>query len=362
MASPSTWQPEWVVAPGEVLAGELDDRGMSQSELARRMDRPTKTINEIVNAKAAITAETALQLELALGVSARFWLGLEGTYRERTARTHTMKALGEHEAWAQSFPLAAMRRLGLLDPKSKRGNGEAVASLLSFFGLGNVSAYERLWGDAAVAWRRSPSFQPSSHALSAWLRWGELLAADIDCQPFDRAALEREAARLPALSQEEPFSEVIDELRERLAACGVALVLTRELPDTHVSGAARWLSKRKAVLQLTLRHKRDDHFWFSFMHEIAHLLDPSGADHIDLYEDDADEPIETRANERARDLLLDQDAYEEFLAGAEIDTERVRAFAAENCVSPGIVVGRLQRDGHLAPNQLTRLLRRIDWA
>jgi len=81
-----TWQPDWAVAPGELRLEALQDRGISQSELARRMDRPTKTINEIVNGKAAITPETAIQLELTLGFSASFWNQLEIIYREHLAQ------------------------------------------------------------------------------------------------------------------------------------------------------------------------------------------------------------------------------------------------------------------------------------
>ena len=40
------WQPDWTVPPGEILSEALQDRGMSQSELARRMDRPLETVNQ----------------------------------------------------------------------------------------------------------------------------------------------------------------------------------------------------------------------------------------------------------------------------------------------------------------------------
>src|SRR4029077_9667546 len=83
---PVAWQPDWAVAPGEILLETLEERGMSQSELARRMGRPTKTINEIINGKAAITPETAIQLELTLGITATFWNNLESAYREHLAR------------------------------------------------------------------------------------------------------------------------------------------------------------------------------------------------------------------------------------------------------------------------------------
>ena len=74
--------PDVAIPPGEYLAEEIEARGISQKELARRMKRPLNAINEIVNGKKAITAETALQLEEALpGIAARFWLNLEMDYQ-----------------------------------------------------------------------------------------------------------------------------------------------------------------------------------------------------------------------------------------------------------------------------------------
>ena len=70
------------IPPGEYLAEEIEARGISQKELARRMGRPANAINEIINGKKAITAETALQLEDAMPeIPARFWLYLETDYQ-----------------------------------------------------------------------------------------------------------------------------------------------------------------------------------------------------------------------------------------------------------------------------------------
>jgi len=69
-----------------VLADELEARGMTQTELAHRMGRPIQTVNAIVTAKKSITAETALHLEQALGISAEFWVNLESTYQLAKAR------------------------------------------------------------------------------------------------------------------------------------------------------------------------------------------------------------------------------------------------------------------------------------
>ncbi len=69
--------PDVAIPPGEYLAEEMEAQGLSQKELARRMRRPLNTINEIVNGKKSITAETALQLEETMPeIPARFWLNL----------------------------------------------------------------------------------------------------------------------------------------------------------------------------------------------------------------------------------------------------------------------------------------------
>ena len=70
------------IHPGEHLAEEIAARNISQKELARRMGRPTNMINEVINGKKSITAETALQLnEVMPEIPARFWLNLEMDYQ-----------------------------------------------------------------------------------------------------------------------------------------------------------------------------------------------------------------------------------------------------------------------------------------
>ncbi len=82
MVTKTSAYPDVAIPPGEYLAEEIEARGMSQKELAKRMGRPVNTMNEIVNGKKAITAETALQLEAVMPeIPARFWLNLETDYQ-----------------------------------------------------------------------------------------------------------------------------------------------------------------------------------------------------------------------------------------------------------------------------------------
>ncbi len=74
--------PNIAIPPGEFLAEEIGARGITQKELARRMGRPLNAVNEIINGKKTITAETSLQLEEVIPeIPARFWLNLEADYQ-----------------------------------------------------------------------------------------------------------------------------------------------------------------------------------------------------------------------------------------------------------------------------------------
>ena len=80
------YQPDTVSPPGATLQDALQERSMSQAELASRTGRPKKTVNEIIRGKTAITPDTAVELEQVLGIPARFWLAREQNYREHLAR------------------------------------------------------------------------------------------------------------------------------------------------------------------------------------------------------------------------------------------------------------------------------------
>src|SRR6202521_5588712 len=82
-----------VIHPGEHLAEELKELGMSAAELARRLDVPTNRITSILNGQRAITGDTALRLAHFFGTSAEFWLNLQSLYELRLAEAKTGKAI-----------------------------------------------------------------------------------------------------------------------------------------------------------------------------------------------------------------------------------------------------------------------------
>src|SRR5947199_6319151 len=100
------------VPPGETLLETIEHLGMSQAELAARTGRPLKTINEIIKGKCAITYETALQLEKAVNIPARFWVAREMDYRKEFYKIEEEKQLLTHLDWLKNFPITEMIKKG----------------------------------------------------------------------------------------------------------------------------------------------------------------------------------------------------------------------------------------------------------
>jgi addiction module HigA family antidote len=353
---------DWAVPPGEILQEALEERGLSQSELARRMDRPVKTINEIVNAKTAITPDTAIQLELTLGIPASFWNNLESLYRAQQARERAASTLEAQADWLERFPVNDLVRHGLVERKSS--NADAVAALLAFFRVGSPVAWENQWLTPEVEFRASKAHESSPHAVSAWLRWGELLAEDADAERFDGQRLLGALQRIRGLTRRDP-AMVIGRVKSELAAAGIALVLAPEFSGTRLSGAIHWPNREVAIIQLSFRHRSDDHFWFSLFHEAGHALDRRRRDFIDeIATGEAEKDDEERtADEFARNTLLLPEAYEAFVAAGRFDRESVTGFAADQGIAAGIVVGRLQRDQLVPPaTHLNSLKKKVKWA
>ena len=356
-----TWRPDWAVPPGEILAEALDERSMTQAELARRTNRPLKTINEIVKGKSAITPDTALQFEVVLGVPARFWLNLERDFSERRARVRERVRLERDASWVERFPLTAMVRRGLI-PRSN-DNADYLNELLKFFAVSSPTAWHNEWGRVQASFRQSSAFAASPESVSVWLRWGELQSQSLNPKPFDEDALAAILPRLREMTRLAPMA-FVPELQELLSDCGVAVVLTPEIEGTHLSGAARWLSANKAIVQLSLRHRNDDEFWTALLHELRHLMRSKGrwgyldalGDATGLMDDESD------ADHFARELLIPTAVFEVFVAAGRFAPADVRTFASSAGVSEGVVVGRLQRAGQIKPQALNYLKRPLKWS
>jgi len=299
-------------------------------------------------------------LERVTGVPALVWNNLEMNYRAGLARIADQERLQTRAnmEWLKMIPTKELVSRGVFQqPSDELGLLRAV---LDFFGVASPEDWVTVWKEyqAAASWRKSSCFEASRGATATWLRLGEREAQGIDCQPFDPTRFDRALREIRKLTTAGP--KVFESRMIQLCAqAGVALVFIREIKGCPASGAARWLAPDKALIQLSLRYKSDDHFWFSFFHEAGHVRnDPKKSISIDEPGQDGSDQ-EVRANRFSADFLIPPSevaSLRRLRTGAD-----VRAFAERVGVAPGIVVGRLQHEGFIRPSQLNGLKVRFVW-
>jgi HTH-type transcriptional regulator/antitoxin HigA len=355
------FRPDYAVPPGQTMADLLRERGMTQTELARRLGVTLKHVNQVVKGGASISADLALGLEKVLGSTASFWVAREAHYQAAMARQEERARLGRSASWASHFPIGELRARGYL---SEDASGpDLVSELLRFLGLARPDQ----WTEPHVAYRKSQKFRSDPRALSAWLRAGELEAEEIDCAPYDHDAFLDALDTVRGLTRLDP-KQWQPRLVKVCAQAGVAVVIIDTFEGARANGATRWLAPGKALIQLSLRGRWEDIFWFTFFHEAGHValhrkkhvfIELDGVQRDSSDGDDELVRLEREADRFAARTLIPQQ-YERRLS--RLTLAEVPAFAQELGVAPAIVVGRLQHLGRIRFSQGNRMRRRFGFS
>ena len=344
------------IPPGELIQEELEVIGMTQQELATRAGRPAQAINEMIHGKKAITHETAIQLEKVLGVPAHVWVNLESAYRMTIAKNNERNLLNEQEAWLEKFPIREMEKRGWIPRHTDKV--DKIRSLLQFLG---IASFDDSWSEAVIGFRITGNGNLSREALAVWLRRGEIEGYQIRAEPYTAEGFRQALAQLRALTDTDP-QEFIPIMQQQCAAAGVAVVYVQELPKSGANGAARWLGGEKALIQLSLRWRWADVFWFSFFHEACHVLKHNiRRVYVDGI-DESDPRSEEEADAFACDLLIPPDDWNQFLARADRSSVAIQRFASAMGVAPGIVVGRMHHERIIPYNRFSNLKKRFAWS
>lgn len=344
------------VPPGDLLAEEIEAASLTQRQLAVRMGRPPQAINEIVKGRKSITPETAVELERVLGVPAHIWLNLETSYRLALARQAERQEIAAQEQRLEDFPIVAMERHGWI-PQERTRPGK-VRALLQFFG---VASFDVLASEV-VGLRVTADKHLSLEALAVWLRQAEIEGANVPCAPYNASEFEHALQSARSLTVLSP-GKFVPRLRELCAATGVAVVFVPEVPRSCASGAARWLGSRKALISLSLRYKTNDHLWFSFFHEGAHILRHRERKiFIDGVDGSLSAREEAEANAFARDLLTPPQAWSMFVEKGDFTQSEIMSFSSRIGTHPAIVCGRLEHDGFVPHGRLHHLKMKLMWA
>ena len=351
------YKPTSVSPPGETLSDILEEKGISQKLLSVKLGRSDKNLSQIINGKAPITPDLALDLERVLGTPARFWLAREARYQEWLSRSNATEPTEPDLEWARSFTYSKMAELGWIPATSSAR--EKYFNLLSFFGVVDRSAFQAWAADLSPQYRRSETKIEKDHLIAAWIRRGEQEAEGIDTGNYNEKGFAGAVEHARTLTCLDPQS-FVPELKKMFAANGVVLLFVPELPSMGVSGATRWLTPSKALIQITLRYRTNDHLWFTIFHECCHILKhQKRAVYLETGGVKSSDEIE--ADEFSANHMIPPTALRRFIENGVFDKGSVEAFAGAIGISPGIVVGRLQKEKLIGWDTLNSLKVKFEW-
>ena len=332
---------DYAVPAGEYIAEWLEDNDVSQAELGRRLGYSAKHVSMIIRG-APLSAEAAGRLELVTQVPAWRWLQLETTYRQDLDRLAVKVEAPKVRALLQMLPVPELQKRSFIAHNRTRP-GHCLYDLMAFFRVGSIDALiDRVETAPLAAFRQGAGSKRG--AVVSWLQIGELEAEALEVTRTYRSEnLERLVPKLRALSTQPP-EHFGASLVERMSEVGVRLVYVPDFSGTATYGATRWF-KGNPLIQLSLRRRADDTFWFTLFHEIGHAVL-----HLEKHRNQTfvataevgESRWEPQADEFASDTLIPA-RHTSALAGLQ-SIEDVKRFSTRIGVAPGVVVGRLQHD------------------
>lgn len=323
--------------PGRTLEDKLKEMSMSIKEFALRTSKPEKTIHAVIKGESSITSDMAVAFETVTKIPANFWMNKQRSYDEYQARLKREAVISESCEWARQFPYAAMVKLGWV--ASSRKVEEKVNALFSYFQISTVNAWEDYYykQQLKVVFRISLYNVKEPFAISAWLRQGEIQAAEVSVEPYSEKLLKEAIPQMKEimLKADKSFPQ---QLQALCAQVGVKLIYTPCLPKAPISGSTRWINDTP-VIQLSGRNKKYDAFWFTFFHEIGHIL-LHGKKDIFLEEIDySDKALdkEAEANQFAAETLLPLADEQAIVYSGVISLNEIKEAAAKYNVGNSLV-------------------------
>lgn len=283
-----------VVPPGRHLAEKLEEMGLDANDLAARMGYTPKAVNDILQGNCRIMPEVAIMLEMVTEIPASFWLRSQIAYDEYLSRELIKATLDNQPLWRKSFPEELDVRDWVRRSKND-GDDKSGLSLLKFFAVASPKAWDGYYKDARlkVAFRISLAEVKDPYAMSAWIRRGEILSDQDPMeklgQPTVRKNLKTALPEIIAFAAANkvrprgekritywtPEAEVVDDCMTGLQALcrkiGIRVLFVQNFKSAPVHGMYRWY-KDVPLIQLHDRFEKRAAMWFTFFHELAHVL------------------------------------------------------------------------------------------
>lgn len=331
--------------PIEAIQFRMNEQGLRQTDLVPYFGSRSR-VSEVLARKRPLTVQMIREISTGLGIPAG--LLVAPTSAEPTAPAPEADNQLVKIDW-NSFPAKEMQLHGYFEELSKGANRplvdlarDFVTRIISGESAIPILARKGLRGDAV-----SPK---SKYGLLAWkarvLDVARRRKAASAATPYKPESLDADfLQQVVSLSWHPNGIRLACELIEGI---GISVVIEPHLAGTHLDGAALLDQDGAPIVALTLRFDRIDSFWFTLLHELAHVmkhLSGPGDAFLDRLEDcEATEALEIEANRIARDSLISRAAWRRGEVVATASRERIVRFAKEQKINPAIVAGRVRKE------------------
>ncbi len=335
---------DFIIHPGETLAEVLEDREMTQKELAIRTGMTEKHISTVIRGQKNISSSFAKKLEYALGIETIFWMNLQTNYERELLEFEELNNISEEEIGVLKNlkeVLSSWADFGWIE---KDGNpASTVLDVRKLFGISNLLDTKKMKYAAAFrVQNKSTNIDP--YVLFAWQRMCEILTENIDVAK--EVDLDKLRSKIPEIKQVMFMraNQIQRKLTNIFAECGIAFRIVPNFKGAPVQGFIKKTEDGVLILCMTLRQKFADIFWFTLFHEIAHILNGDTKDvFVDF--DSVSSENEEKADRMAREFLIESTAYKQFVGEKKYLTARgIDGFAEQQKVRDYIVQGRLMKE------------------
>ncbi len=318
----------------DAIEFRMEQAGLTRRDLIPLIGSRQK-VSEILTGKRDVTISMARALHKHLGIPADVLLqepgaAFDSTYDEIDPRRFPLKEMAKRN-WIPQLPDLRDRAEEVINTLVERAGGPQAAALTLY----RKNSHRRI------------NAKTDPYALRAWC-WRVLALAN---QNPPQARYRPGAVTEPFMREVAQLSVYEDGPRraqQRLAEHGIALVIERHLPRTHLDGAALCLLDGRPVIGLTLRYDRIDNFWFSLMHELAHVSLHLDCHENELFIDDlsltGDDPLEEEADTLAQDALIPPQLWQTSPVRERATILAVYDFAREVGVHPAVIAGRVRHE------------------
>lgn len=349
MSNLATFRPEWASPPNTTILQILRERNISDFEFSRIIDWGTVNPDALLNGTIEINDSIAELLTEALGASKNFWINRKQLYDTRLLELKTLI-----DDWLDELPLKDMIFEHWIE--EKKSEYEIFLECLNFFDIPTVSAWREKYKGISktVSFRTSQKFDSRTAAIAAWLRKGEIEASKIRKGEWSKNKLKESIDHLRRLTKSNDFTSSYKALSRICSECGISLILLKAPNGCRASGATWFQESGNPVILLSYRYNTLDQFWFSFFHEVGHLILHDKEELFIESEDSIINHREEEANEFAFCCLIPNEFKDEFFALKSSHTLVIR-FAVRIGISPGIIVSLLQRHKVIPYSHLNKL-------